>query len=216
MTEATPPHRCRLVLIAPPELDPGTLPGILAAGDVASLILPQYARDEVAFQKLAQEATPLVQAAGAAMILAGETRTAARVGADGVHIEAGRAALDDAIARLQPRMAVGAGGAKTRDAALDLGEARPDYIFFGRFGYDSKPDPHPRNLTLGQWWAEMIEIPCIVMGGSEVASARAVAGTGAEFVALSSAVFAAPDPAAAVAEANALLDAHAPRRGEAA
>ena len=215
MTETAPPNRCRLVLIAPAEIDPGILPGILAAGDVASLILPQYALDEAAFQKLAQEVTPLAQAAGVAVILAGETRTAARVGADGVHVE-GRAALDDAIGRLQARMAVGAGGAKTRDAALDLGEARPDYIFFGRFGYDSKPDPHPRNLALGASWAEMIEIPCIVMGGSEVASARAVAGTGAEFVALSRAVFAAPDPAAAVAEANAVLDAQVPKRGEAA
>ena len=46
-------------------------------------------------------------------------------------------------------MMVGAGGAKTRDDALELGEVRPDYIFFGRFGYDNKPEPHPRNLSLG-------------------------------------------------------------------
>ena len=65
---------------------------------------------------------------------------------------------------------VGAGGAKTRDDALELGEQRPDYLFFGRFGYDNTPEPHPRNLTLGRWWAEMIEIPCIVLAGSTTSS----------------------------------------------
>ena len=107
---------------------------------------------------------------------------------------------------------VGAGGAKTRDDALQLGEERPDYIFFGRFGYDAKPEPHPRNLSLGAWWAQMIEIPCIVMAGSDLSSIEAVAATGAEFVALSSAVFGdGADARAAVADANALLDERAPR-----
>ncbi len=111
-------------------------------------------------------------------------------------------------------MMVGTGGAKTRDDALELGEERPDYIFFGRFGYDTKPEPHARNLALGAWWSEMIEIPCIVMAGADLASAEAVAATGAEFVALSAAVFSeGVDPAAAVAEANALLDRTAPRFG---
>ncbi|MBN9037429.1 MAG: thiamine phosphate synthase, partial [Rhizobiales bacterium] len=81
-----------------------------------------------------------------------------------------------------------------------------------RFGYDTKPEPHSRNLSLGRWWAEMIEIPCIVLGGSDVASVRDVAATGAEFVALSQAVFGeGANPAAAVAQTNALLDAQAPR-----
>ena len=99
--------------------------------------------------------------------------------------------------------------------ALELGEERPDYLFFGRYGYDTKPDAHPRNLTLGAWWAEMIEIPCITMAGSDVSSVVAVAATGAEFVALSSAIFGeGTDATAAVARANALLDEHAPAFGD--
>ena len=98
------------------------------------------------------------------------------------------------------------------DDALELGEERPDYLFFGRFGYDNKPEPHPRNLALGAWWAEMIEIPCIVMGGLDIASVEEVAVTGAEFVALRQAVFQHPSgPALAVAEANAVLAEKAPR-----
>lgn len=58
----------------------------------------------------------------------------------------------------------------------------------------------------------MIEIPCIVMAGSDIASVEAVAATGVEFVALSSAVFGEGiDPREAVARANALLDETAPR-----
>lgn len=206
----TIPDRCRLVLIAPEVADPAALGKIVSAalsgGDVASVILPQYGLDDTAFQKLAESIVPVIQAKGAAAMIAGDTRVAARVKADGVHVEGKPEVLADAIDRLQDKMMVGAGGAKTRDDALDLGELRPDYIFFGRFGYDNTPAPHHRNLTLGAWWAEMIEVPCIVMAGSDVASVGEVARTGAEFVAVSAAVFGSEDPAAAVAEANRLLD----------
>lgn len=216
MNSPTPPNRCRIVLIAPAGIAAETLhrrlQAALAGGDVASLILPQYGLDDGAFQALAERLVPEAQAQGAAAVLAGDTRVAGRVGADGIHVEAGLDALAEAIERHQGRMMVGAGGAKDRDSALALGELRPDYIFFGRFGYDTQPAPHARNLALGRWWAEMIEIPCIVQAGSEPTSVEAVGATGAEFVALGKAVFAdGADPRAAVAEANAVLERTAPR-----
>ncbi|QDC01091.1 thiamine phosphate synthase [Mesorhizobium sp. 8] len=212
MTETTPPNRCRIVLIAPPGVGAERLATAFAGGDVASLILPRNGLDDAAFQALAEKVIPAAQAAGAAVIVEGDTRIAGRVRADGIHIESGKADLAEAVERFQDKMAVGTGGAKTRDEALELGEERPDYIFFGRFGYDTQAEPHPRNLNLGRWWAEMIEIPCIVMAGSDLASAAAVAETGAEFVALSAAVYGdGIDPREAVVRANALLDAQAPR-----
>ena len=162
----------------------------ISGGDIASIILPANGMDEAAFQAFAERIVPVAQDAGIAAIVADDTRIAGRVKADGIHIEGNKAALAEAIESFQPKLMVGAGGAKTRDDALELGEERPDYIFFGRFGYDNKPEPHPRNLSLGGWWAEMIQIPCIVMAGSDIASVEAVAATGADFVALSSAVFA--------------------------
>ncbi|TGS52692.1 thiamine phosphate synthase, partial [Mesorhizobium sp. M1D.F.Ca.ET.183.01.1.1] len=104
-------------------------------------------------QAFAEKIVPIAQAAGVAVVIAGDSRIAGRVHADGIHVEAGRNDLAETIERLQGKMMVGAGGAKTRDDALDLGEERPDYIFFGRFGYDNKSEPHPRNLSLGEWWA---------------------------------------------------------------
>ncbi|WP_192245769.1 thiamine phosphate synthase [Mesorhizobium silamurunense] len=212
MNEATPPNRCRIVLIAPPLATAEHICAAFDGGDIASLILPDNGMDDAAFQAFAEKIVPVAQAAGIAVIIAGDSRIAGRVHADGIHVEANRRELAETIERLADKMTVGAGGAKTRDEALGLGEERPDYMFFGRFGYDNKPEPHPRNLSLGEWWAQMIQIPCIVMAGSELASVETVAATGAEFVALSSAVFAEGlDPRAAIAAANALLDETAPR-----
>jgi thiamine-phosphate pyrophosphorylase len=217
MTAETPPNRCRIVLIAPPAVATDAfaakLSDAISGGDVASLILPPYAMDEQAFQAFAERIVPLAQEANVAAVVGGDSRISGRVRADGIHVEGGgKAALADMIDRMQDKMMVGAGGVKTRDEALALGEERPDYLFFGRFGYDSRAEPHHRNLALGSWWAEMIEIPCIVLAGNSIASVEAVAATGAEFVALSNAVFAdGADPAAAIAEANRLLDLRALR-----
>ncbi len=210
------PKRCRLVLVTPAEGAPSAIAraveAALGAGDVASIIVPQYGLDSGAFQELAEALVPLAQARGVAAVIAGDSRVAGRVKADGLHVDGGAGAVAEAIERHGAHMMVGTGDLKTRDDALDVGEAQPDYIFFGRFGYDNKPEPHPRNLGLGEWWANVIEIPCIVLGGSDTQSVAAVAATGAEFVALSSAVFGeGRDPAAEVAQANALLDGEAPR-----
>jgi thiamine-phosphate pyrophosphorylase len=118
------------------------------------------------------------------------------------------------VEKFTPKMIVGGGNADDRHKALEQGEANPDYIFFGKLEGDIKPEPHPKNVALGEWWASMIEIPSIVMGGSDVTSVVAVAESGVEFVALRQAVFAhAGGAAQAVAEANALLDEKAPRFG---
>ncbi|MDX8460895.1 thiamine phosphate synthase [Mesorhizobium humile] len=212
MNDINPPNRCRIVLIAPPLVSAEQICAAFEGGDVASLILPDNGMDDASFQTFAERIVPIAQASGVAVIIAGDSRIAGRVQADGIHVEVKPGELAETIERVAGKMMVGVGGAKTRDEALDLGEARPDYMFFGRFGYDNKPEPHHRNLALGEWWAEMISIPCIVMAGSELASVETVAATGAEFVALSSAVFAdARDPRAAIAAANALLDQTAPR-----
>jgi thiamine-phosphate pyrophosphorylase len=216
MNDHNPPNRCRLVLIAPEDAEPEDfarqLGEAFSGGDVASLILPQYGMDEEAFQTLAERVAPLAQEHGVAVIIAGDSRVAGRVRCDGIHLEVNKSALAEAVEKANGRIMVGAGGVKTRDEALELGETRPDYLFFGRFGYDRTPEPHPRNLALGRWWAEMIEIPCIVLGGSDLASVETVGATGAEFVALTSAIFAADvTPGHAVTRANEILDRAAPR-----
>ena len=211
-----PEDRCRLVLIVPDIADMEEQAKVVAdalrGGDVASVIIPQYGLDDGVFQKHAEKLVPVVQAAGAAALIAGDSRVAGRAKADGLHITGGIAELTDAVEKFVPKLIIGAGNAADRHHALEVGELRPDYIFFGKLDGDIKPEAHPKNLALGEWWASMIEIPCVIMGGTDPKSALEVALTGAEFVALHLAVFAEPASAPSiVAEVNALLDEKAPR-----
>jgi thiamine-phosphate pyrophosphorylase len=214
MTE--PQNRCRLVLIVPDIADADEQAKIvgdaLKGGDVASVIVPQYALNDSEFQKHAEKLVPIIQEAGAAALLAGDSRVVGRTKADGLHLTGPASEISEAIDKYADKLIVGGGNAADRHHALEIGEERPDYIFFGKLEGDIKPEAHPKNVALGEWWASMIEIPCIVMGGTDPASALVVAQSGAEFVALRLAVFA--DPARApsvVAEVNALLDEKAPR-----
>jgi thiamine-phosphate pyrophosphorylase len=213
---STVENRCRLVLIAPDIADPQEAARVMAdalkGGDVASVIIPQYGLDDGAFQKLAEAVVPVVQAAGAAALIAGDSRVAGRVKADGLHIEGNPEALAEAIEKHAPKMIVGGGNAQDRHKALEVGEAQPDYIFFGKAAGDIKPEAHPKNVALGEWWSSMVEIPCIVMGGTDPASVLAIAESGAEFAALRLAVFGEAGRAAQIVqEVNALLDEKAPR-----
>ncbi len=73
---------------------------------------------------------------------------------------------------------------------------------------DDEPSIHAPAFDLAAWWAALFEIPAMVMGGSEIASIAQAQEAGIEFVALRNAVWNhSAGPAAAVAEANALLDA---------
>ena len=211
-------ERLRLVLVMPETDDADAAARMigeaLRGGDVASVILPQYGMDDNRFQKLADKVVPLVQHAGAAALVAGDSRVAGRVKADGLHIAGGVDELGDAIEKHTPKLIVGGGNAQDRHRALEIGELQPDYIFFGKLDGDIKPEAHPKNLALAEWWASMVEIPCIVMGGTNPESVLAIAETGAEFAALRLAVFAEPSRAVAIVqEVNALLDQKAPRFG---
>jgi len=212
----SPEDRCRLVLIVPDIADAEEKARVvgdaLKGGDVASVIIPQYALDDAAFQKHAELLVPLIQDAGAAALVVDNSRVAGRAKADGLHISGNAAALSDAKEKHAPKMIVGGGNAMDRHHALEIGEVQPDYIFFGKLDGDIKPEAHSKNLALGEWWSSMIAIPSIVMGGQDPASALTVAEAGVEFVALREAVFADPALAATVvARVNAELDEKAPR-----
>ncbi|RCS23703.1 thiamine phosphate synthase [Phyllobacterium salinisoli] len=207
--------RCRIVLIAPPLGDGDALVALLrkalSGGDAASVILDSSGLDEATFQAAAQKAVPVIQDAGVAALILNDTRAAGRVGADGVHVEGKLADLAEIIERHSPKLMVGMGNLRDRHGALEIGELQPDYVMFGKVGADKKPEPHSRNINLADWWASMVDIPCIVQAGNALASLEQAAATRAEFIALGAAVFESADPAEAMREANRLLDETAPR-----
>lgn len=183
----------------------------LSGGDVASVILARFNAAEETFRDYVTEAVPLIQNAGVAAVVANDTQVAGRAKADGVHISGRREAVADAVKKYQPKWIVGAEVRSSRHDALELGEERPDYLFAGRLDGDTHPDPDPKALELAEWWAQMVEIPCIVMAGYSEDSVVAAAKTGAEFVAASAVVFGeGRDPKATVARLNDLFDENAP------
>jgi thiamine-phosphate pyrophosphorylase len=141
-----------------------------------------------------------------AVLIHNDQEIARNAGADGVHIDDGRADLAALVASLHPDRIAGVGNLMSRHDAMTAGEAEPDYVFFGRLDGDNAPTIFPRVLDLAEWWAALFEIPAVVMGGTDLASVCQARNAGIEFVALRRAVWEYPDgPGAAVAAANRLL-----------
>jgi len=203
--------RARLFLITPRVVDAATLaPALeaaLAAGDVASLLIAPDVTPDADLQAIAETLVPIAQTHDVAALVLGDSRVMGRVRADGIHIEAGTTALKDAIETLRPKSIVGAGNLRARHEAMEAGEAGADYIFFGLLDLEEGDEPHRKTIDLGAWWAEVFEPPCVLLAGRSMASVEACARTGADFVAVRAAVWEHPDgPAAAIREANAILD----------
>ncbi|WP_181706658.1 thiamine phosphate synthase [Chthonobacter rhizosphaerae] len=212
--------RARLYLVTPRAIDlsafPATLEAALAGGDVASLLIAPEVSSEAHLQRIAEALTPIAQARDVAVLVADDTRAMGRAKADGLHVEAGLEALAEAVEKFEGRSIVGAGNLKTRHEAMAAGEAGADYVMFGLLAREDDEEAHRKTLDLGAWWASLFEPPCVVLAGRTRQSVEDCAATGAEFVAVRGFVWDHPDgPAAAVAEANAILDAVHGRIGEA-
>ncbi|MGV8853230.1 MAG: thiamine phosphate synthase [Devosia sp.] len=185
----------QLYLITPAAADPqsfaATLATVLEAAPVSALLVRRGTLDDAAYASLAKSLVGIGQAAGCAVLLQDDAVLARRLGADGVHITGGAAAVKAAVGALKPGLIVGAGNSKTRHDAMTIGEMNVDYLFFGPL--DGASDSNAADLA--EWWAATFEIPAVL---SDPAATAAVDPRGAEFLALSSSVWSAPDPAAAV------------------
>jgi thiamine-phosphate pyrophosphorylase len=62
--------------------------------------------------------------------------------------------------------------------------------------------PHPAILS---WWATLFEIPCVAIGGITPDNAEPLVRAGADFIAVSNAVWGKDDPAGEVAKFAALF-----------
>lgn len=197
--------RCRLCLVTPPAYDAEQfaprLADALAGADVASLIITASSNDISTLQRAASLLVPIAAARGVAAVIHNDTRIAARTGADGVHVDTGVADLAAALDTFRKKKIVGAGNIGSRHDAMELAEAEPDYLFFGRLDGDTDDAIFPKALDLAAWWSSVTVIPAIVMGGRALASVEEAARNEIEFVALSSAIWTdARGPSAAVAE----------------
>ena len=192
----------QLYLITPAAADPQsfatTLATVLEAAPVSALLVRRGALDDAAYARLGKALVGVGQAAGCAVLVEDDAALAVQLGADGVHITGGAAAVRAAVSALKPGLIVGAGNSKTRHDAMIVGEMNVDYLFFGPL--DGASDGNAAELA--EWWAATFEIPAVL---SDPAATAAVDARGAEFLALSSSVWSADDPAAAIAAIGSAL-----------
>ena len=178
----TPPN-------AEPERFPATLMAVLSAAEFSALLVARGTMDDIAYARLAAATVNVGQGAGCAVLIENDIALARQLGADGVHVTDGPAALKAAVAALKPAMIVGAGNLHSRHDAMTAGEMDIDYVFFG--STDGQPDAGAADLA--EWWAQTFEIPAVLSqpdADAETADAR-----GAEFLALSQSLWSAPEPA---------------------
>lgn len=174
----------RIFLITPPVADDRRFAPLLeaavAATDIACVLLRTAGRDDGEVKAIIRALAPIAQRGGAALLVDRDPHLAARVDADGVHIDRVGPALEDAIAALQPGKIVGAGALANRDEAMQAGEAGVDYVMFG--GPESE-ESHESVRERAAWWADIFNVPCVAYA-RHPDLAVTLARTGAEFVAL--------------------------------
>lgn len=155
----------------------------------ACAILYDSQSDETFLQKQAQLYAEDIQQNDTALLIAGDSRIAGRIKADGVHIEGDLDALEHLKNQKREQKIIGFGNLRNRHSAMLAGEAGIDYLFFGKLGADKKPHAHPRNVQLAGWWAEIMEIPAILQAGSDFATFDEVLKTACEFIAVEAVIF---------------------------
>ena len=201
---------CRLYLITPPRLDVARfrddLAAALDAGDVAclQLRLKDASPDEV---KSATEALmPVCHARDVAFILNDDAKLAHELGCDGAHL--GQTDGDHAGARkLLAGKILGITCHASRHLAMEAGELEADYVAFGAFfPTDTKEVVHRATPDILEWWSEMMEIPCVAIGGITAANCAPLVRAGVDFLAVVGAVWNhAEGPAAGVRAMNAAI-----------
>lgn len=202
-TKPVPPRPVPRLYLATPEVDDpsalvASLPGLLAAADVAAVLLRLKPTDQRTMISRIKALAPVIQGGGAALLLDGHVEMVARAGADGAHLT-GIEALQEALPTLKPDRIAGVGGLPTRHDSMAAGEAGADYVLFG------EPDAQGLRPAVEaiaerlEWWAELFEPPCIGYAAS-LEEAGEFAAAGADFVLVGDFIWADPRGAAAALE----------------
>jgi thiamine-phosphate pyrophosphorylase len=211
-------RRCRLYLITPSEIADidafaRELETVLDAGDVACLQVRLKSRDGLPapddhIRAVTRRILKPAQDRGVAVLINDRPDLARELKADGVHIGQTDMPYPQARAIVGADAIVGVTCHDSRHLALEAGEVGADYVAFGAFYPTATKDPiaHAEPELLA-WWQEMIELPCVAIGGITVDNARLLVEAGADFLAVSAGVWRHPQgSAAAVAAFNALFD----------
>lgn len=207
------PAACRLYLVTPPALEPAAFAPLLTealdAGDVAcvQLRLKDCSDDDI--RRACDLLRPIAQEREVAFILNDHPRLARETGCDGVHVGQTDTPYRDARKILGNDAIVGVTCHDSRHLAMLAGEEGADYVAFGAFfPTATKTAEYQAEPELLRWWSELMEVPCVAIGGITADNCAPLVTAGADFLAVVNAVWGhAQGPAAGVRALNAAIEA---------
>lgn len=191
---------CQLYLISPLEVGgdfPPRLERALGAGPVAAFQFRVKGMDDHAAAKLAEPLRAICAAHDVAFIVNDSIGLAKRLGADGVHLGQQDGSVEEARGELGRETQIGVTCHDSRHLAMEAGEAGADYVAFGAFfPSDTKETKHRPEPELIAWWSAVFEIPCVAIGGITPENCGPLVAAGADFLAVSNAVWGGDEVAA--------------------
>ncbi|MGJ0238657.1 thiamine phosphate synthase [uncultured Novosphingobium sp.] len=198
--EATLPD-CQLYLISPLDVTgsfPERLTRALEAAPVAAFQLRLKDIDQHEIARLAEPLQRICADRDVAFIVNDSISLAKRIGADGVHLGQGDGDPVEARKILGRGAQIGVTCHDSRHLAMEAGEAGADYVAFGAFFPTvTKAVEHQAAPDLLSWWQSLFELPCVAIGGITTENCAPLVRAGADFLAVSGAVWR-DDEAAAV------------------
>ena len=203
-------YACQLYLISPLDVGgdfPAQLELALSAGSVAAFQFRVKGVDQHEAAALAEPLQAICAAHDVAFIVNDSVALAKRLKADGVHLGQGDGDVCEARELLGPDAQIGVTCHNSRHLAMEAAEAGADYVAFGAFyPTETKHVDHVAELDTLQKWSFITELPCVAIGGVTPDNAKPLIDAGADFLAVSSAIWNHPEgPAEAVKAFNALL-----------
>ena len=198
--------------MTPASLDPVAFAPLLAAaldaGDVAAVQLRLKDVGDDAWHRAIEVLRPVAQSREVAFLINDRPDLAVETGCDGAHV--GQNDTPAAVARkLLGKLTMGVTCHDSRDLAMAAGEAGADYVAFGAFFPTATKDaPTRADPELLRWWSELMEPPCVAIGGINAENCAPLVQAGANFLAVVGAVWAHPrGPSAGVRMMNAAIKA---------
>ena len=201
---------CQLYLISSLDVGgdfPAHLEAALSAGSVAAFQFRVKELDQHEAAALAEPLQAICAAHDVAFIVNDSVALAKRLKADGVHLGQGDGDVGEARELLGRDAQIGVTCHNSRHLAMEAAEAGADYVAFGAFyPTATKSVDHVAELDTLQKWSFVTEVPCVAIGGITPSNAKPLIDAGADFIAVSGAVWNHPHgPAEAVKAFNALL-----------
>jgi thiamine-phosphate pyrophosphorylase len=185
---------CQLYLVTPPAFEPAAFASVLKtaldAGPVASLQIRLKPASDDEIRRVVELLQPLAQAYGVAVILNDRPDLARELGCDGVHVGADDAPYEEARRIVGRDAIVGVTCKNSRHLAMEAAEAGADYVAFGAFfSTRTKENTTPADIEIVRWWAELMQTPCVAIGGITPDNAAPLVEAGADFLAVAGGVW---------------------------